>query len=94
MISELQEYATELVTSDQQTRLSTMQTVSYLKACNKLFERGILGKKVFIKDSTSCPVLMKMKEGFEYFTTWLDKKLSEGILYVLLIMDYFNSNRV
>ena len=38
--------------------------------------------------------LMNMKEGFEYFNTWLGKKLSEGILYVLLIMDYFYSNRV
>ena len=46
---------------------------------------------MFIKDSISCPVLMNMKEGFEYFTTWLDIKLSEGILYVLLIMDYFYS---
>jgi len=88
VISELQEFATGLGISDQQTSQSTMQTVSYLKACNKLFERGILGKKVFIKDTLSCPVLMNMKEGFKYFTTWLDDKLTEGMYCktVLLIL--------
>jgi len=41
MISELQEFVTGLSISDQHTNQSTMQTVSYLKVCNKLFERGI-----------------------------------------------------
>ena len=52
---------------------------AYLKACAKLFEKGILGKRTFIKDPTACPELTNMEEGLRFFSKWLDAKLLEGI---------------
>ena len=54
-----------------------MQVVAYVAACNQLFERGILGKKVFIK-SADCPILDNMDRGFKFFSDWLDVELSKG----------------
>ena len=56
---------------------SIKMTVAYLKACNKLFERGILGKRVFIKNM-ACPIVHNMEEGFKFFSSWLDEKLLQG----------------
>lgn len=55
-----------------------LETVEYLKACNAIFERGILGKGVYIKDSDS-PILTSMKTGYKYYTQWLDRKLLTGM---------------
>lgn len=55
-----------------------MKTIQYLQACNKLFEGGILGKRVFIKDMSS-PILTGMEEGYCFFATWLDEKISQGM---------------
>ena len=74
----MEEHISELSTSDEAYAQSMKMTVAYLKACNKLFERGILGKGVFIKDLTACPVLTNMEEGFWFFSKWLDAKLLEG----------------
>lgn len=76
VLAELQDYATQ--SPPPADALSVMKTVAYLKACNQLFERGILGKGVFIK-SLSNPILMNMDEGFMYFSKWLDYELSRGI---------------
>ncbi len=40
----------------------------YLKACNLLFEEGILSKNRVT--SISSPALMKMKSGYIYFSDW------------------------
>ena len=45
---------------------SVQHVVMYLKACNKIFERGILEKKGFIKSSQS-PLLTSIKAGFSFF---------------------------
>lgn len=76
VLSELQEYASQ--SPPPPDAASVQKTVQYLQACNKLFERGILGKRVFIK-STQSPILTGMEEGFKFFTAWLDQKLSEGM---------------
>jgi len=34
-----------------------------------------------VTDTLSCLVLVNMKEGFNYFTTWLDGKLTKGMYY-------------
>ena len=58
-------------------RLSVIETVMYLKACNHLFERGIIVKRGFIK-STQSPVLVSINKGFQYFSEWADKLILEG----------------
>lgn len=73
----MEEYASGLPASEKSTSESTMLTVQFLKACNKMFERGIIGKRVFVKD-VSCPIILNMEEGFHFFTSWLDEKLSQG----------------
>lgn len=45
-----------------------MQTYLYLKACNLLFEEGILSKTP-ITSSTS-PLLKNMEDGFKFFSDW------------------------
>ena len=77
VISELQEYASELPATEKSVSDQTISTVEYLKACNKIFERGILAKKGFIKDSSS-PLIRSMEDGFNFFTNWLDEKLIQG----------------
>ena len=75
VLSELQEYGSQ--NPPVNDAASVMSTVAYLKACNQIFERGILGKGVYIK-SLSNPILANMDAGFSYFTTWLDHELSQG----------------
>lgn len=48
----------------------------YLRACNQLFERGIL-KTGFIKCVHS-PFLTTIKKGFQFFSEWADKLILEG----------------
>ena len=75
MLAELQEYASQHPSPFDAK--STMEVVSYLTACNQLFERGILGKKVFIKSANS-PILTNIERGFNFFSRWLDVELSKG----------------
>ena len=79
VISELEEYASALPVSDKVTSESTMLIVEFLKVCNKMFEQGIIVKRAFIKD-VSCPVIMNMEDGFKFFISWLDEKLSQGMI--------------
>ena len=87
VISELQEYTSGLPASQKALSQSTKLTVDYLKACNKIFERGILGKEVFINDVSS-PIVVNMEEGFQFFTTWLDEKLAQGVLHKVSSIGY------
>ncbi len=75
MLAELQEYATEIPVP--QESASVLQTVAYLKACNQMFERGILGKKVFIK-SLNSPIILNMDQAFRFFAEWLNEHLAKG----------------
>ena len=47
VLAELQEYAAQVPSPLDAD--SVRETVAYLTACNSIFERGILGKKVFIR---------------------------------------------
>ena len=52
-----------------------------------MFERGILGKGIFIKD-IACPIVANMEEGFKLFSSWLDEKLlQDDSLYMHVIDD-------
>ena len=58
MLSELQEYATRNPLPNDAD--SVLETVEYLCACNQIFERGILGKGVFIRSADN-PILNGME---------------------------------
>ena len=75
VLAELREYASQ--TPPPPDAKSVLQVVAYLTACNQLFERGILGKKVFIRSADS-PIIKSMDEGFKFFADWLDVELSKG----------------
>ena len=76
VLAELEEYARG--TPAPHDSNSVLGTVAYLKACNSLFERGILGKHAFIKTMNS-PISASMDEGYSFFGKWLDEHLTNGI---------------
>lgn len=80
VLAELQEYATSCPTPPDAN--SVMETVEYLRACNHIFERGILGKGVFIRSADN-PILKGMETGYKYFTLWLNRKLQCGMSIVV-----------
>lgn len=45
-----------------------MATYMYLRACNLLFEEGILSEKQVSSDKS--PILVNMQDGFNYFEEW------------------------
>lgn len=49
----------------------------YLKALNSIFERGILTRNPVFR--MNHPVMSGIKEGFDYFCTWIDS--IEGEMY-------------
>ena len=74
-MTELEEYATQIPAPED--GVSVQNVVLYLKACHKMFERGILEKKGFIKTVNS-PLLSSIKDGFRFFSEWADKVIVEG----------------
>lgn len=51
-------------------------TVQYLEACNKMFERGILGHvRIWSGESV---ILHNMEEGYKFFCTWINGHLQKG----------------
>ena len=76
MIAELEEYARR--TPEPHDSESVLQTVAFVKACNSLFERGILGKCVFIKTMEN-PIITSIDKGYSFFGKWLDEHLAKGI---------------
>ena len=85
VLAELEEYARQTPVPHHSD--SVLRTVAFLKACNSLFERGILGKHVFIKTMES-PIITSMDEGYCFFGKWLDEHLAKGTLYVHLHVVY------
>ena len=77
VLAELEEYAQQ--TPEPHDSESVLQTVAFLKACNSLFERGILGKHAYIRTMES-PVIKSMDEGYSFFEKWLDEHLAKGII--------------
>ena len=45
-----------------------MATYMYLKACNLLFEKGILSDKPIT--SATSPILINVRDGFTHFSEW------------------------
>ena len=76
-MTELEEYATQ--TPAPVDSVSVQNAILYLKACQKMFERGILEKKGFIK-AVNSPLLASVKDGFRFFSEWADIVVEEGIL--------------
>ena len=56
---------------------TTKATKNYLKACNALFEEGLL-KKTPVTGAESEPI-KNIKKGFTFFEEWLDDILEQGI---------------
>ena len=73
-MTELEEYATQ--SPAPVDGVSVQNVVLYLKACHKIFERGILEKKGFINS----PLLASIKDGFKFFSEWADKVIEEGMV--------------
>ena len=78
VLAELEEYAQQC--PDKHDSESVLRTVAFLKACNSLFERGILGKGAFIKTMES-PIITSMDVGFSFFEKWLDEHLAK-VIYI------------
>ena len=75
-MTELEEYATQIPAPVDS--ISVQNVMLYLKACHKMFERGILEKKGFIKTVNSL-LLASIKDGFRFFSEWADKVTEEGM---------------
>ena len=59
---------------------STKLTLSYLEACNKIFEQGILShEKVASPDHQ---VIHNIQEGYQFFIEWLDEIFEQGSVFV------------
>ncbi len=56
---------------------SASETLAYLCALNKLFERGFLSKKP-VFDAAS-PVIRNIDEGYKYFVSWLQEVNQKNI---------------
>ncbi len=93
VLAELGEY----LDTDPHNAESVRKTLDYLQNLNQLFEEGFLSHEKI--DSFTHPVLLKMQEGMDYLTTWLDSLLEQG-MYVLgvsfeslgtvLVIDFFS----
>lgn len=74
MISALKGYAD---TNPQPCDAASVKlTADYLQACNQIFERGILARKI-VKGLNS-PVLENIKDGFSFFVKWYEKHKLKG----------------
>ena len=74
MIAELKEHMTTIPPPPYAANVAL--TVQYLEACNKMFERGILGHvRIWSGDST---ILHNMEEGYKFFRTWINGLLQKG----------------
>ena len=82
MLSELYSYSHQ--TPECSDSFSTKLTLSYLEACNKIFEQGLLSHNKVT--SPDCQVVLNIREGYQFFTKWLDE-LYEGVLHGKYIID-------
>ena len=74
VLSELYRYITE---NPQEDTDATRKTLSYLEACNKLFEKGFLSHNRIM--DVNSEVLQSINEGYRFFTTWMNQILEKGI---------------
>lgn len=77
VLAELFDYVSQSPPPDDS--FSTICTLKYLEACNKLFEKGLLShSKIRGLDSE---VLDNINQGLSFFLNWLESIHDEGILY-------------
>lgn len=78
----------ELADKNEDEKAEHMATFRYLKACNLLFEEGILSKTPI--SSISSPLQKNMKDGFTYFMKWKEDVASlKGGKICAHFMDYY-----
>lgn len=68
----------------------TLKVSAYLEACSKLFEKGFLSHdRVMNMDSE---VLKSISEGYNFFTTWMDQILENGMnkIHVVIVVHILN----
>ena len=85
--SQQEEVLSELYSYSHQTPVpsdsfSAQLTLSYLKACNLIFEQGLLSHDKVT--SSDCQVIHNIQEGYQFFTNWLDEIYAEGEVLVRL----------
>lgn len=78
VLSELYHYTHQIPTPSDS--FSAMVTLSYLEACNKIFEQGLLshGKVT----SSGHQVILNIQEGYKFFKNWLDEIYEMGMFCV------------
>ena len=72
MLSELYQH------TQQSTNLADKVTLSYLEACSKLFEHGLLSHDKITKVDDRA--LKNIRDGFKFFEEWLDEIYEQGML--------------
>ena len=72
MLSELFLY----VNGNEESVADGSKTLSYLEACNKLFENGFLSHGRI--SNMESEVLKSINNGYRFFTSWLDQILNNG----------------
>ena len=78
VLSELYSYAHQTPTP--RDSFSTKLMLSYLEACNKIFEQGKLShEKVASPDHQ---VILNIQEGYQFFIEWLDEIFEQGSFFV------------
>ena len=81
MLSELYNYCQQTPAASDSS--STKLTLSYLEACSKIFEEGLLSHdKVKMPD---CQVIKNIEDGFNFFTGWLDEIYELGTIIACII---------
>ena len=55
---------------------SVKATSQYLEACNLIFEKGILSKKMVRALNSS--VIQNIRDGFTFFVDWFEKHQAQG----------------
>lgn len=81
MISALRGYAESEPTPPDAAMV--MKTTEFLEACNLLFEKGILSKKII--RSMDSPVIRNIRKGFKFFSDWYEKHKQTGTLLWFLM---------
>lgn len=71
--------------------VNVMQTAQYLEACNLLFERGILSRKM-IRGMDS-QVICNIKKGFQYFVDWYEIHQRTGMYTCYLVISQIKLSR-
>jgi hypothetical protein len=63
--------------TQQSTNLADKVTLSYLEACSKLFEHGLLSHdRITTVDDKA---LKNIRDGFKFFEKWLDEIYEQGM---------------